>query len=310
MPELALHIRVTGIYLLQLIIAGLCPLLILKNKKIEELKHFVTCWPVIFLFLYFVNGLFCTVNCADMERFKEVLQQRISFALCPLIITVFLTPDVKTTLRGIFGYTIVSTVISWFTFMDGVAKGFNDAAGNWKTLHRNLLSDTCADACIAGLVFVLSFKDKLKKLLFAVPMVLGLLGLFATQSRGGILALMLSGFLTLLYKRVSAKKMVMVMSVIVLAIIGLIFVLPEERLAERTSADSGTSAAARPYFWKLCQEYLLTTNCKPIGWGQRLTVHGNLVGNYCNIFLEDLIEGGLTGLFFISASFGTTVWMS
>lgn len=307
--QLALVIKVTGLYVLAMSISALALLLCVKNRKFTELGYFFSSVPMISFVLYFLNGYLTSLYCPELDRYQEVVAQRFIFAVCPLVITALLPSSGTALIRSIVVYCVIATIVSVLTFFDGWSKGFADAAGNWSTLHRNLLSDFCNNAFLIGLVFIVSLKSKSKRLLCIVPLVAGFLGLFATQSRGGALSLIASCGVAMLLKRLSAKYIVLCIAVLVACIGVVAFLLPAEVIQERSNLAEG-SAGARPVYWSLTWKYLWDSSFKPLGWGQRLWVGEKRVTNYCNLFLEDLVEGGITGFLCSAAFFGSVVWLA
>lgn len=266
----------------------------------------------IFMVAYMVNGLFTANRVTHMDLFELAFWQRLSFAAVYVFIFALMPSTPKDLLWALIAHGVVACGVSIWAFSDGMAQGFGSSpgAGTNLFLHYNYLSDLCAGAGLIAFGFLISVRKRSVRIMAGIGGICSVLATLACTSRAALLAVGAALYAMFLFKRFSAKAYLIMTIVWMIAVGSFFAIMPEERLSSRTDPEG--SIAARPYLWKQSLEYLSHSNFTPAGWRQPVStpVSGIIIENYCNVFLEDLIESGISGFICSIGILGSSLWLA
>lgn len=268
----------------------------------------------IFMMVYMINGLFTANRVSHMELFEAAFLRRFVYAAAYIYIFALSAWTPKDLLWALIAHGIVACGVSIWAFSDGMAQGFRGSPGEGTDLflHYNYLSDICAGAGLIAFGLFVSVRKRSVRIVAVIGGIFSVLATLACTSRAALLAVGAALYAMFMYKRLSAKAYLIMTVSWMIAVASFFAIMPPERLSARTESRSGSSFAARPYLWTQSVEYLFHSNFTPAGWGQPVSapVSGIIIENYCNVFFEDLIESGISGLVCSIGILVSSLWLA
>lgn len=260
------------------------------------------------MIVYFFCGLASGFSCGFDYAFTIAFTHKLCFFAGAVYASACGVKDYKYLLWSFFAYLSTGLLVSVYSFLDGLAKGFQEPSGNWASMHKNQIGDTASTVFLIALNILLANRKMPIKVVSVFVMAVAAAGLLATLSRGAVLATAAATMLVLLLRKTKPVILISVFAVVAIGFCGIVALAPTTTVSSVTATDEGSSYAARPYFWEIIKNHVTAHPFSALGWGQYIKeVDTNReVDNYCNFLLADYVQGGPLSALAIIAVLATT----
>ncbi len=268
---------------------------------------------------FFTCGLFSLIWSHQMSAWFTCFSERATRALIPIIVFAAATKKPSDLAFPLIGFAVVGFFTCCLTMYAGYLLDFKAPASAQANIWifayspglKNSLGQSCANMAVVAFAFWLAATRWRSKIPWFSLTGLAMLSIVVAAAKSNLLGAVSSFLLMLSFRKL--KKRTLIAFCVMLAVGLVIFskLMPDDLVAESTSIEGG-SISARPLFWAMAFEHIAKQPLQPIGWGTQLRPVGLRevdLWNYCNVFLEDYIEGGFWAALVELAWFLACMWI-
>jgi len=242
------------------LILGVTGILFFFYKEKITKYHFIVDKILIILFFYLIlSFLFSNQNIIDLFSYK-FLRYDGSIFFSYIAFFIFSVPFIKYEKASKFYFNIiflVFIVFAIFGFYEYITKDyfFTVRVDFLMTMFvaANIAHNATGSAYAIISIFALAFflySEKLNKFLYFIVLIICLLALLMTKSRGSLIAFVVTGFFILIIYLKSFKKIIIAISTLFVALVSMIFITGTfERVLQIFTLNNNTTLT-RLYFWK------------------------------------------------------------